>query len=105
MLTLKGSKSQLSTEEANLSRKITKIRWVVEAVHGNIAQKNKLLHHSFHDKMLPKLELLCKITDFCTTLMKKTQFGWWIKRDYSTIYEKWNEPREYFESRSAKSAL
>ncbi|CAH2089004.1 unnamed protein product [Euphydryas editha] len=35
MPAFKGNKLQLSTEEANISRKITKIRWVVEAVHGN----------------------------------------------------------------------
>jgi len=41
-----------------------KVRWVVEAVHGNIAQKYKLLHSCINNKMLPKLGLLRKIVGF-----------------------------------------
>ncbi|GBP12687.1 hypothetical protein EVAR_10331_1 [Eumeta japonica] len=36
MPAFKGNKLQLSTEEANISRNITKIRWVVKAVHVSI---------------------------------------------------------------------
>ncbi|XP_008553228.3 uncharacterized protein LOC103575255 [Microplitis demolitor] len=71
MPAFKGNKLQLSTEEANISRNITKIRWVVEAVHGNIAQKYKLLHYSFDNKMLPKLELLCKTIGFLHNTYEK----------------------------------
>lgn len=45
MPAFKGNKPQLSCEESNYSRLVTKIRWPVEAVHGVIGQKYKLLHH------------------------------------------------------------
>jgi len=60
----KGKKPQLSSEEANISRKVTKMRWVIEAVHGAIAQKYKLLHHSLHNSLLPRVGVLCKIVAF-----------------------------------------
>lgn len=64
MPAFRGSKPQLSKEEANTSRTIPKIRWVIEAVHGNIAQKCKLLHSWIDNKMLPNLGLLRKIVGF-----------------------------------------
>lgn len=39
MSSLKGNKSQLTTQEANETRDVTKIRWVIEAVHGIIKKK------------------------------------------------------------------
>lgn len=36
LLALKGKRKQLSTEESNESRFVTKLRWVVEAVRGII---------------------------------------------------------------------
>lgn len=39
MPALKGKRSQLSTEESNESRFVTKLRWVVEAIHGFIKKK------------------------------------------------------------------
>lgn len=61
MPALKGNRKQLTTEEFNSSRFVTKIRWVVEAVHGVIAKKYKLLHHQLDNKLLPKVGLYCKI--------------------------------------------
>ena len=40
---------------------VTKLRWVVEAVHGNLAQKYKLLHHQFNNQMLPDVGTYCRI--------------------------------------------
>ena len=42
---MKGKRKQLTTRESNDSRFVTRIRWVVEATRGWIAQKCKLLHH------------------------------------------------------------
>ncbi|XP_052689344.1 uncharacterized protein LOC128167586 [Crassostrea angulata] len=54
---LKKKEKQHSTEDANLSRMITKVRWIVEAVNGRI-KKWKLL-----DKVLPNT-LVPSIGDF-----------------------------------------
>lgn len=64
MPALKGNKKQLDTTEANESRKVTKIRWVVEAVHGAIAQKYKLLHHNLDNKLLPRVGDICKVAGY-----------------------------------------
>ena len=61
MPALKGKRNQLTTEESNHSRKVTKVRWAIEAVHGAIGQKNKLLHHQFDNKALPKAKSYCRI--------------------------------------------
>ncbi|XP_076660127.1 uncharacterized protein LOC143363434 [Halictus rubicundus] len=60
----KGNRAQLITAEANSSRFVTKIRWIVEAVHGDIAQKYRLLHHKIDNKLLPCLKSLCRIASF-----------------------------------------
>ena len=39
MPALKGKKNQLTTRESNSSRFVTKLRWVVEAIHGIIGRK------------------------------------------------------------------
>lgn len=64
MPSLKGKRNQLTTAEANHSRQVTMIRWVVEAVHGVIGQKYKLLHHQLDNKLLDHASLYCKIACF-----------------------------------------
>lgn len=56
MPALKGNRKQLPTNEANESRFVTKVRWPVEATHGVIGQKFKLLHNVFLNKSLNRLE-------------------------------------------------
>ena len=50
MPALKGKRNQLTCEESNESRKVTKLRWVVEAVHGVIGKKFRLLHQQLDNK-------------------------------------------------------
>ena len=64
MPALKGQRKQLSTAESNHSRRVTLLRWVVEAVHGIIGQKFKLLHHQLDNRLLPKAGTYCKIACF-----------------------------------------
>ena len=64
MPALKGKRNQLTTAESNASRHVTKIRWVVEAIHGIIGQKYKPLHHQLDNKLLPKVSLYCRIACF-----------------------------------------
>lgn len=61
MPALKGKRPRLTTEESNASRLVTKVRWVVEAIHGIIGKKFKLLHNEVHNQMLPEIGTLCKI--------------------------------------------
>ena len=60
MPSLKTQK-QLTTEEANYSRFVTKVRWAVEAVHGIIKQKYRILDHRIDNDLLPKIRVLTRI--------------------------------------------
>lgn len=64
MPALKGKRKQLTDEESNDSRLVIKIRWVVEAFHGNIKQKFKLLNNVIDNKLLPKVSLYFRIAAF-----------------------------------------
>lgn len=64
MPALKGKRSNLTCKEANDSRFVTKLRWVVEAVHGILGKKYRLLHHQLDNKLLPKVGEYCKIACF-----------------------------------------
>lgn len=66
MPSLKGKKAQLSTSESNFSRLVTKIRWVVEGVHGVMGQKYKLLHHQFSNAMLINAGTYTRVAGFLT---------------------------------------
>jgi len=80
MPALKGNRSQLPTEEANESRCVTKCRWPVEAVHGILGTKYKLLHHQFSNKMLPSAATYCRIACFLNN-----QFGKRLNSDVELI--------------------
>lgn len=71
MPALKGKRKQLTTQEANDSRFVTKLRWVVEAVHGIIGSKFQLLHHEFDNKRLLSAKTYCKIANFLVNLFGK----------------------------------
>jgi hypothetical protein len=43
---------------------VTKVRWAVEAVHGIIKKKYKLLDHKLDNKSLPKVRSYCRIVCF-----------------------------------------
>ncbi|KAK0156926.1 hypothetical protein PV328_012114, partial [Microctonus aethiopoides] len=64
MPALKGKRNQLTTIESNQSRFVTKIRWVVEAVHGDIKQKFKVLDHQLDNTLLPKVHFFCRVACF-----------------------------------------
>ena len=59
-----GKRSQLTTAESNASRRVTKLRWVVEAVHGILGRKYRLLHQQLDNKLLPKVKSFCRIASF-----------------------------------------
>lgn len=64
MPALKGKRNRLTTSESNSSRYVTKIRWVVEAVHGMLKQKYRLLDLKFDNKMLPRVSNFYRIASF-----------------------------------------
>ena len=61
---LERGQSQLPTEKANESCRVTKVRWVVEAYHGIVFGKFKLLKHTLDNKMLTKAGQLCRIAGY-----------------------------------------
>lgn len=64
MPALKGKRPNLTALEANESRFVTKLRWVVEAVHGVIGKKFKLLHHQLDNKLLSRARSYVRIANF-----------------------------------------
>ncbi|KAI4482004.1 hypothetical protein M0804_009023 [Polistes exclamans] len=64
MPALKGKRNRLTTTESNASRYVTKIRWAVEAVHGMLKQKYRLLDQKFDNKMLPRIGSFYRIASF-----------------------------------------
>jgi hypothetical protein len=71
MPALRGKRSQLTTEESNESRWVTKIRWVVEAIHGILGQKYLLLHHTLDNKLLPSVRSLFRIACYLNNTFGK----------------------------------
>ena len=55
---------QLTTEQANHSKCVTKIRWAVVAVHGMIKQKYRIFDQRIDNDMLPKIGILTRIACF-----------------------------------------
>ncbi|XP_066248319.1 uncharacterized protein [Euwallacea similis] len=70
MPALKGKRKQLESLEANRSRLITKVRWVVEAVHGILKQKYQLLDRKIDNKIVPTIGEYFRIAAFL-----QNQFG------------------------------
>ncbi|XP_074595462.1 uncharacterized protein LOC141850685 [Brevipalpus obovatus] len=63
-----GSSGQLSWEQANQSRKVTKIRWVVEAVFGRIKTQFRLMHHILRNTDVNNKNMELKI---CCAILNK----------------------------------
>ena len=59
-----GKRNQLTTAESNASCRVTKMRWMVEAVHGIIGKKYRLLRQQVDNKLLPKMKSLCRIASY-----------------------------------------
>lgn len=76
MPALKGKRKQLTTRESNESRYVTKIRWAVEAVHGILKQKYRLLDHKLDNKLLPNIGMYFRIASFLNN-----QFGERLQSD------------------------
>ena len=64
MPSFKGKEKQLSTSDANNSRFVTKLRWVIEAVHGIIKQKYHLIQRKLDNKMLYDIGSYFRIASF-----------------------------------------
>ena len=60
MPALRSSEKQLTTKQANESRVVTKIRWVVECIHGIVKQKLKILN-DFRNVNLHKVKPFFRI--------------------------------------------
>ena len=54
----------MSTAKSIYSKPVTLLRWIVEAVHGIIGQKFKLLHHQLDNRLLPEASTYCKVACF-----------------------------------------
>ena len=64
MPAMRANRKQVPADEANESRRVTKLRWVVEAVHGVVKQKFRLLHNTLDNKLLPKVKLLWDVAGY-----------------------------------------
>lgn len=82
MPALKGKRNQLTAKESNESRFVTKLRWAVEAVHGILKQKFKLIDRKVNNKLLPKIGLYCRIVSFL-----HNEFGQRLASDKENVDE------------------
>ncbi|XP_075589844.1 uncharacterized protein LOC142597771 [Dermatophagoides farinae] len=73
-------RTQLTCQQSNESRFVTKIRWVVEAIHGIIGQKYDLLHRQYKNYSLKKLGLYCRIACYLYNT-----FGKRLTSDYNMV--------------------
>ena len=90
MPSISSSKTlQLSVEEANSSRSVTKIRWVVELIHGLIKQKWKLLSHEFKNQSLVKLRTYFRIAGALHNMFAPKLLS--DKEDMQYMIEKFSE--------------
>ena len=80
MPALKGKRKQLSADESNESRFVTKIRWAVESVHCVLKQKYRLLDHKIDNKLIPKIGTYFRIASFLNNT-----FGKRLKSDVDTF--------------------
>ena len=62
----RGQRKQLSAAESNYSGSVNLVRWVVEAVHGIVGQKYKLLFYQLDNRLIPRVGVYCKIACFLT---------------------------------------
>lgn len=62
---------QLSRKQSNASRYVTKLRWVIECIHGIIAQKYKLLQHQFRNQALSDAGTYCRLACYIYNLTGK----------------------------------
>ena len=79
---LKSKRKQLSTEESNQSRFVTKIRWVVEAVHGVLKQKYRFLDHKIDKKLVPNFGIYFRVASFLNNA-----YGQRLRSDKELLYE------------------
>ena len=68
---IKGKRKQLTTQESNDPRFVTRIRRIVEAAHGWIAQKCELLQHQFRNQLLSEAGTYCRIASLLYYLKGK----------------------------------
>ena len=76
MPALTGERQQLTTVEANDSRRISKVRSVVEAIHGQIEQKYHFLYHQVDNEILSRIRSYTRIACFL-----QNQFGRRVNSD------------------------
>ena len=72
----------MSGGEPNQSRFVTKIRLVVEAVHGMLIQKNHLLDHKIDKKLVPNIGIYFRVAPFLNNA-----YGQRMQSDKELSYE------------------
>lgn len=61
MPAIKGKRQQIPWNESNESRFVTKLRWPVEAIHGDVKQHYKILDNKLHNNHLKNVKSYCQI--------------------------------------------
>ena len=61
---------------------MTKIRWVVKAVHGMLKQKYRLLNHKIHNKLVPNIGIYFRVASFLNNA-----YGQMLQSDKELSYE------------------
>ena len=97
---LKSKRKQLSTEESNQSRFVTKIRWVVEAVHGMVKQKYRLLDHKTDNKLVPNIRIYFRVASFLNNASRMLI----ICRKFFNQHKHWAKCKYYWKFHHSRSS-
>lgn len=90
----KGAK-QHSTEEANMSRLITKVRWVVESVNGRIKQwrmRNKVIPNILIPRMGVFVRIICALCNCFRSTFSPTENSDTLDQLTLTMLQKSKKP-------------
>ena len=63
-----SKENDINIDERSKQLAHTKLRWVVEAVLGAVAQQYQLLHHTLDNELL--LKVVVRLLGFCITCME-----------------------------------
>ena len=79
---LKRERKQLLPEESKKSRFVNEVRWVIEALHGMLKQKYRLLDHKKNNKSVPNIGIYFRVASFLNNA-----YGQRLQSDKELSYE------------------
>lgn len=91
--TKRRNEFQLSTQDANESRMVTLVRWVIEVINGRLKRDFKILRHEYFNRALPHMFDDVKIAAALTNIFKEPLTNTpYANQIIGIIHEKFHQP-------------